>query len=229
MKHKPLKIGLYLWLSLVSIAAILSPNKVGMLDETTKNMYFHVPMSITATIAFLTSMIFSVRYLRRKNLDDDTRAESAASLGLLFNILATVTGSVWAKFMWGAFWHWDPRQTTIFVLLLIYSAYFALRSAVEIPEKRASLSAVYNIFAFPSVIFLYFVLPRLVPGLHPGAPEKGTTDVNPSVSHSTDIEIRLILYASMIGFISLFFWMQNLRTRQAMLAQQLADHQEKTL
>ncbi|NTV47288.1 MAG: cytochrome c biogenesis protein CcsA, partial [Chlorobiales bacterium] len=154
MKHKPLKIGLYIWLSLVCIFAILSPNKVGMLDETTKNMYFHVPMSITATVAFLTSMVFSVRYLRRKDLDDDIKAESAASLGLLFNILAMATGSIWAKFMWGAYWHWDPRQSTIFVLLLIYAAYFALRSAVEIPEKRASLAAVYNIFAFPSVIFL---------------------------------------------------------------------------
>lgn len=229
MKYKPLKIGLYIWLSLVCIAAILSPNRVGMLDDTTKNIYFHVPMSITATIAFLTSMVFSVKYLRGKNLDNDIKAESAASLGLLFNIMAMTTGSLWAKFMWGSFWNWDPRQTTIFVLMLIYAAYFALRSAVEIPEKRANLAAVYNIFAFPSVIFLYFILPRLVPGLHPGAPEKGTTDVNPSVSSSTDPAIRLILYASMIGFISLFFWLQNLRTRQALLEQQLADHHENTL
>ncbi|ACF13714.1 cytochrome c assembly protein [Chloroherpeton thalassium ATCC 35110] len=221
VKQLPLKIGIYIWLSLVIVFAILSPNKVGMLDETTKNMYFHVPMSIAATLAFFSSMWFGFRYLRHKNLEDDLKAEAASGLGFLFNILAMATGAIWAKFMWGAYWHWDPRQTTIFLLFLIYSAYFALRSAVEVPEKRASLSSVYSIFAFPPVIFLYFILPRMVPGLHPGAPEKNNPDVNPSVSGSTDMIIRLTLYAAMIGFAALYFWMHNLRSRSATLSAKL--------
>lgn len=222
IKQNWFKYTIYIWISLVLIIAILSPNKVGMLKETTKNMYFHVPMSITATIAFFSALWHSIVYLKTKNELEDLKAQSSAELGFMFNILAMVTGAFWAKFMWGEYWHWDPRQTTIFLLFLIYAAYFALRSAIDSPEKRGNLSAVYNIFAFPSVIFLYFVLPRLVPGLHPGAPEKGTTDVNPSVSSSTDPEIRIILYLSMIGFIALFFWLKKLRYRIEVLDHQLS-------
>ncbi len=184
-----------------------------MLEETTKNMYFHVPMAIAATVAFFSAMWHSIQYLRAKDELQDFKAVSSAELGFVFNILAMVTGAFWAKFMWGEYWHWDPRQTTIFLLFLIYAAYFALRSAIDSPEKRGNLSAVYNIFAFPAVIFLYFVLPRLIPGLHPGSPEKDNSDVNPSVSSSTDPEIRFILYLSMIGFVALFFWLKQIRYR----------------
>jgi heme exporter protein C len=214
--------GLFLWFIVVAVFAILSPNKVGMLSDTTRNIYYHVPMAITATIAFLTSVWFSVKYLRGKNLDDDLKAEAASGLGFLFNLLAMVTGAVWAKMTWGAFWHWDPRQTTIFLVFLIYAAYFALRSAIPSAERKAALSAVYLIFSFPALIFLYYVLPRMISGLHPGSPEQGEAGVNPAVSGTTDTTIRLILYASMLGFIALFFWLHNLRVRQARLAEKLA-------
>ncbi|MFN3427594.1 MAG: cytochrome c biogenesis protein [Candidatus Thermochlorobacter sp.] len=212
-------IGLYVWFVVIIAAALLSPNKVGMLNETTRNMYFHVPMAITAVIAFLTSVWYSIAYLRTKDLEHDTAAEAASSLGFLFNLLAMVTGAIWAKVTWGQFWHWDPRQTTIFLVFLMYSAYFALRASVPAAEKRATLASVYSIFSFPALIFLYFILPRMVPGLHPGS-DKG--DVNPAVSSTTDIEIRLILYGSMLGFIALFFWLHNLRVRSARLEQHLA-------
>ncbi len=219
MTAKLFQFGLYAWFCAVIGFAILSPNKVGMLNETTKNMYFHVPMSITAVVAFLTSVWFSVKYLRGKNLDDDLNAEAASGLGFMFNLLAMITGAIWAKVTWGAFWHWDPRQTTIFLVFLIYAAYFALRSAIPAAEKRAALASVYSIFSFPALIFLYFVLPRLIPGLHPGS-DKG--DVNPAVSSTTDPMIRVILYASMLGFAALFFWMHNLRVRQMRLEQKLS-------
>jgi heme exporter protein C len=214
--------GLYFWIAVVIIFAIASPNKVGMLAETTKNIYFHVPMSITAVIAFFTSLWFGIKFLRGRNLEDDAKAEAASGLGFLFNLLAMITGAVWAKAVWGAFWHWDPRQTTIFLVFLMYAAYFALRSAVGSAEKRAMLSSVYSIFSFPAPIFLYFVLPRMVSGLHPGSPENGEAGVNPAVSSTTDVTIRLVLYASMAGFIALFFWLHNLRVRQMKLAAQLS-------
>jgi heme exporter protein C len=218
MTSKYFQFGLFAWLCGVIVFAISSPNKVGMLSETTKNMYFHVPMSITAVIAFFTSVWFSVRYLRGKDLNDDLNAEAASGLGFMFNLLAMITGAIWAKVTWGAFWHWDPRQTTIFLVFLIYAAYFALRSSIPAEEKRAALSSVYSIFAFPALIFFYFVMPRLVPGLHPGS-DKG--DVNPAVSTTTDPAIRVILYCSMVGFIALFFWLHNLRVRQMKLEQKL--------
>lgn len=221
MKKQVFQVGLYLWFVGVIVFAIASPNKVGMLAETTKNIYFHVPMAITAVVAFFTSVWFSVKYLKTRDLQNDMNAEAASGLGFLFNMLAMITGAIWAKVTWGAFWHWDPRQTTIFLVFLMYSAYFALRSAVDSAEKRATLSSVYSIFSFPALIFLYFVLPRLVPGLHPGSPEGGEAGINPAVSSTTDPTIRAVLYCSMLGFIALFFWLHNLRVRQMKLTEKL--------
>jgi len=223
MKKQVFQVGLYLWFVGVIVFAIASPNKVGMLAETTKNIYFHVPMAITAVVAFFTSVWFSVKYLKTRDLQNDMNAEAASGLGFLFNMLAMITGAIWAKVTWGAFWHWDPRQTTIFLVFLMYAAYFALRSAVDSAEKRATLSSVYSIFSFPALIFLYFVLPRLVPGLHPGSPEGGEAGINPAVSSTTDATIRAVLYCSMLGFIALFFWLHNLRVRQMKLTEKLID------
>ncbi|MFN3561497.1 MAG: cytochrome c biogenesis protein [Chloroherpetonaceae bacterium] len=222
MKRQIFQVGLYVWFVGVIVFAIASPNKVGMLAETTKNIYFHVPMAITAVVAFFTSVWFSVKYLKTRDLESDMKAEAASGLGFLFNILAMMTGAIWAKVTWGAFWHWDPRQTTIFLVFLMYSAYFALRSAVDSAEKRATLSSVYSIFSFPALIFLYFVLPRLVPGLHPGSPEGGEAGINPAVSSTTDPTIRAVLYGSMLGFIALFFWLHSLRVRQMKLVEKIS-------
>ena len=80
---------------------------------------------------------------------------------------ATVTGSLWAKAMWGAYWNWDPRETSIFFILLLYSAYLALRGSIDGDEKRARLSAIYSVVAFVAVPFLIFVVPRIYVTLHP--------------------------------------------------------------
>ena len=104
-----------------------------------------------------------------EKFDDDVKSYAAAQLGMIFCILATVTGAVWAKFAWGSFWSWDPRQTSIFALLLIYGAWFALRSSIESEEKRATLSSVYSMIAFVTVPFFIFIMPRIMTGLHPGS------------------------------------------------------------
>lgn len=211
------KFGIYVWLATVITLAMFSQAIVPGLGETTKNTYFHVSMSFTATVAFFLSMWHSIQFLRTRNLDNDLNAEAAAGLGFLFNVLAMITGAIWARFTWGQFWNWDPKQTAIFVLLLIYAAYFALRSSVETAEKRARLASVYNIFAFPSALFLYFILPRLMPGLHPGAMENGQMGTNPAVSNTTSPEIRILLYTSFAGFLALFLWLWNVRVRQLRL------------
>ncbi len=182
------------------------------LEERAKIIFFHVPVSWLTVIAFLVSMWFGIKYLRTKNLEHDDTSATAAALGLLFCILATTTGSVWAKFNWGSFWNWDPRETSIFVLLLVYGAYFALRSAVEVDEKRASLSAVYSILAFVTVPFFIFIMPRIMPGLHPGSAD----DVNsgPVVSSGgMDGTMRVVLYSMLAGYVTLFTWIMRIQKR----------------
>ena len=188
------------------------------LYERIRILNLHVPMAWIAVVAYLISMIYSVRYLRSKNFEFDDKAAAAAALGTLFAILATVTGMLWAKYNWGKYWNWDPRQTSIFVLILIYAAYFALRSAIDNDESKARLSSVYSIFAFITVPFLVFILPRLATGLHPGSAD----DVNagPVVSTnqgSLDSNLMYSFGVSLLAFTTVFFWMLNIRIRQMKL------------
>ncbi len=182
------------------------------LEEKARNIFYHVPVAWTTVVAFLTSMFFGWRYLRSSKIDDDIRSVVAAGLGLLFCALATITGSLWAKFNWGSFWNWDPRETSIFALLLIYGAYFALRSAIDEEERRAKLSAVYSSIAGLTVPFFIFVLPRLVGGLHPGA--KGDpSGSGPVVQFKMAGNMLVVFFAGLIGFSLFFVWLFSLRVR----------------
>jgi len=186
------------------------------LEEKARIIFFHVPTAWLSVMAFVTSMIYGIMYLRRRDPMDDLTSASAAGLGLLFTVLATVTGAFWAKFNWGSYWNWDPRETSIFVLLLIYGAYFSLRAAVEVEEKRATLSSVYSIIAALTVPFFVFIMPRMMTGLHPGA--KGDPDgAGPVIEFKMSPNMRIVFFASLIAFTMLFLWMLSLRVRTARL------------
>jgi heme exporter protein C len=138
------------------------------LGNTGRIIIMHVPTAWLSTLAFGIAAVYSILYLRRRRAGDDDRALAAVEQGLLFSVLATATGSVFAKVVWGSFWNWDPRETSILVLLLIYGAYFALRSAIEDTERRQLLAAVYAVLAFATAPILTFVVPRLADTtLHP--------------------------------------------------------------
>ncbi len=190
------------------------------LEQKARNIFFHVPVAWTSVMAFLVSLFYGFRYLRTKDYDYDIKSVSSAGLGFLFCLLATITGSIWAKFNWGSFWNWDPRETSIFVLLLIYGAYFALRSALASDEVRARLSAVYAIIAGLTAPFFIFVMPRLVGGLHPGA--KGdAAGAAPIAQLHMPANMRLVFFAGLLGFSLLFIWLLNLRIRAARIEYRL--------
>ncbi|TAK93594.1 hypothetical protein EPO05_07035, partial [Patescibacteria group bacterium] len=161
------KLLIFVVMAVMIVASFVTPAPQKVIGEASRVFYYHIPQAWVCVIAFAVSMVFSIRYLMKRQLAEDDRASVAAGLGLIFCILATITGSVFAKVTWGSFWNWDPRETSIFILLLIYGAYFALRGAIETEERRATLAAVYSIFAFVTVPFLIFVVPRMVPSLHP--------------------------------------------------------------
>ena len=175
--------------------------------ESARIVIFHVPTAWVGTLAFLISCITSVMYLWKRQPIDDIRASVSAALGLVFCTLATITGAVFAKIMWGAYWNWDPRQTSITFLLLIYAAYFALRGAIQDPEQRATLAAVYAILAFVTVPFLMFVVPRIYWSLHPD------TIINTRGVNEFDSRYTWVLLASMAGFTGFFTWLYTLECR----------------
>ena len=231
---KYVKLGAVTLVTVVIIAGIsipLVPQPVSWfqfpvipgLEEKARNIFFHVPTAWTTVVAFLVSLYYGARYLRTKQIDDDIRSVSSAGLGLTFCILATITGSIWAKFNWGSFWNWDPRETSIFVLLLIYGAYFALRSSLEVEETRAKLSAVYSIVAGLTVPFFVFVMPRIMSGLHPGA-EGDPSGSTPVAQLHMPPNMLTVFFFSLIGFTLLYVWMFNVRVRLARIEYQQSSH-----
>ena len=137
------------------------------LGDYVRIAFFHIPCAWVSVIAFFCAAYWGARYLRTRELRFDGRSARSAVLGLIFTLFATGSGAVFSKLTWGAYWNWDPRQTTIFVLLLIYGAYVTLRLTIQDERARASSSAVYALFSFISVPFLVFILPRMFFSLHP--------------------------------------------------------------
>ncbi|HPW54435.1 MAG: cytochrome c biogenesis protein CcsA [Thermoanaerobaculaceae bacterium] len=201
-----------LWLAGVTVAGLLwAPAAAGFHGDSFRIVFFHVPQAWVAVLAFCVNLVASIRYLRTRAPLDDARAAAAARLGMLFAILATVTGSIFAKLEWGMFWNWDPRETSIVILLLIYAAYFALRQAVVDEERRASLAAAFAIFAFVTMPFLIFVIPRVYSSLHPNLVEA----TQGAVRFKMDPGMRLVLFSALAGFTGLFAWLYSFEVRLA--------------
>lgn len=202
------KYFLLLWMLAVIWAAFFYVDAAeGFVGQSSRIVFFHVPTAWICTLAFLMSCVYSIRYLLKRESRDDIRAAVASKAGLIFAILATVTGSIFAKIMWGSYWNWDPRETSITILLLIYAAYFALRSAVADPERRATLAAVYAILAFVTVPFLVFVVPRIYWSLHPDSL------INTRGKIDFDTHYTQVFLASMAGFTGLYYWIYRLESR----------------
>jgi heme exporter protein C len=209
------------WLVVVIWAAFFyAPAARGFKGESARIVFFHIPQAWVAVLAFCVNLIASIRYLRGRDPLDDARAAAAARLGLVFSMLATVTGSLFARVMWGSFWNWDPREVSIAILLLVYAAYFALREAIPDEERRASLSAAYAVLAFVTMPFLVFVVPRIYWSLHPD------TIINTRGSLEMESRMLQVLMASLVGFTGLFCWLYTLDVRLARLGLNRRRRQE---
>ncbi|MCC7505717.1 MAG: cytochrome c biogenesis protein CcsA [Saprospiraceae bacterium] len=176
--------------------------------ESIRNTYYHVPMWFVLMFLFIASVWYSIRYLGKPDPDFDRKAAGYAEAGLLFGFLGLFTGMVWANYAWGKPWSNDIKQLMTAVALLIYLAYFILRRSFDEPEKGARLAAVYNIFAFASLIPLLYIVPRMFASLHPGAtgnPAFGSEDL--------DNTMRAVFYPSILGWTLLGFWIASLRIR----------------
>lgn len=188
---------------------------MAILNETIRNMYFHVTMWFAMMILMIVSLVNSIRYLGDFNLQSDMRAEESARMAMVFGVLGILTGMIWAKYTWGAWWVNDVQLNGAAGTLLVYSAYFLLRGSLDDEQKRARLAAVYSIFAFAMMVVFIIVLPRMTDSLHPG---KGG---NPGFSsYDLDTDLRKVFYPAIIGWTLLGVWIMNLRIRYRKLLQQ---------
>ncbi|WP_232803180.1 cytochrome c biogenesis protein [Gracilimonas amylolytica] len=198
-----------IWMTVViSAGFLIYIPEIPILEQTARNIFFHVPMWMTMFVLFLISFWYSIKYLNEPDPVFDIKASSAASVGVAFGVCGLLTGSLWARFTWGSWWTFaEPKMNLAALALMIYVAYFMLRSAFDDREKRAKLAAVYNIFAVTTIPFLLYVVPRQLTSLHPGA------DGNPAFSEITADELRFILYPAFIGFIALGIWIYDIHHR----------------
>ncbi|GAB4338129.1 MAG: cytochrome c biogenesis protein CcsA [Flammeovirgaceae bacterium] len=195
--------------------------RLAILNETIRNLYFHVTMWFGMVILLAASTIYSIKQLQTPSLRNDILAVECANVGVLFGILGLITGMIWAQYTWGSFWSGDPKQKVSAIALMIYFAYFILRGSFEDNEQKSRVSAIYNIFAFATYIPLIFVVPRLTDdSLHPG--NGGNPGFN---AYDLDAKLRIVFYPAVIGWTLLGFWLVDVRTRLRLLKQKLEDLQ----
>jgi heme exporter protein C len=190
-----------------------------ILQETIRNLMFHVPMWFSMMLLFIISIVYSIKYLRSNNENHDRVAYMAIYVGLLFGVLGILTGSLWARFTWGHWWVYeDPKLNGSALTVIIYLAYIILRNSVNEEQKRARLAAVYNVFAFAMMIVFIWVVPRMVDSLHPG------NGGNPAFSnYDLDSTLRMVFYPAVLGWMGLSIWILTLRLRIQKIKKQLEN------
>jgi heme exporter protein C len=192
------------------------------LEETSRNLFFHVGMWAAMMTLFTVSVVNSVRYLRTFDLKYDIYARQYATTGIAFGILGYSTGAIWMSYTWAdpnnpLFESFsavarEPKLIGTAIAMLIYFAYMVLRNSINDMDKRARVSAVYNIFAYAMLFPAIWIIPRILPSLHPG--QEG----NPALNFKdVSSEMRMVEYPAFIGWALLGVWIATVKIRLAIL------------
>jgi heme exporter protein C len=194
----------------------------GRLQESIRNLFFHVPMWFGMMILFIVSVVYSIKFLSKPSDKLDIYASEYARSGVILGILGIATGAVWARYQWGAYWSGDPKQNGAAIAVLIYLAYFVLRGSFTDVDKRNRVAAVYNIFAFAMLFPTIWILPRLTESLHPGG--EGS-EGNPALN-GRDLapEMRMVFWPAVLGWTLLTVWITTLRIRTQLLIEKQLQH-----
>jgi heme exporter protein C len=186
-----------------------------------KILYIHATAAFVALyLAFVLMAIAGALYLWLKDEKLDRVAESAAEVGLVFTTVVLVTGPLWGKTIWGAWWTWDARLTSTLFLWFIILAYTLLRGAVEDRARRARYSAVLGILAALLVPFIHLSV-YMFRTLHPMP-----IVLKPSAP-SMPSEMQVTFLAAFVAFVLLFAAMIRARYRVAVLRDRLADLEQE--
>ncbi len=195
-----------------------------IIHQSIRNLYFHVCMWFAMMVMFIISFIYSIKYLSSSKYKNDIYASGYASVGIYLGLLGYVTGAIWANYTWltdqnqslGSILK-EPKLIGAAIAILIYGAYFVLRGSFTDIDKKARVTAVYNIFAFAMLFPSIWIIPRMVGSLHPGAP--GSDSGNPALNAQNDLDagMRMIFWPAVIGWSLLSAWIATLRIRIQLL------------
>jgi len=223
------------WWKILSVVLLIYTFTAGLLwdvphlpalQETIRNLYFHVCMWFCMMILFTISVIYAIKYLRSNNLKHDIYSRQFATVGIVFGVLGYASGAIWMSYTWAdpnnpAFQSFsavarEPKLIGAAIALLIYFAYLVLRDSIVDLDKKARVSAVYNIFAFALLFPTIWIIPRILPSLHPGG-ENGNPALN---TNDIDNSMRIVFYPAIIGWTLLGVWITTLKIRLNLLKEQ---------
>ncbi len=210
--------AVWMFIAINLVFLYVGPVKGFMFPDGARLILFHVPCAWLATVCYVVGAVYAIKFLAGASKLDprmremtDFKVSASMELGLLFSILTTITGSIFAKMQWGMFWNWDPRETSIIIICSLFAAYVVLRSAITDPDKRARLCSAYALVAIIPGLFLIWVLPRIVETLHEGANDG-------IVGGGLGGGYRLVMYLFVLpAYIGTFVWLFQMRVRCARL------------
>src|ERR1700709_84051 len=178
--------------------------------DTVKIMFLHVPAAWTAMMAYGLLALCSLLGLVWRHPLSDVAAKTAAPLGAVFTALGLITGSLWGKPMWGAWWVWDARLTSFLLLLLIYLGYIALWNAIEDEVRAARAAAILALVGVPNLIIIKFSV-EWWSTLH-----QGESLMRSDGSHVAAVFMWPLLLSG-LGYTLLFFTLWTVRIRTEIL------------
>jgi heme exporter protein C len=192
------------------------------LEETSRNLFFHVGMWAAMMTLFTISVVNAIKYLRTLNIKYDIYSRHYATVGIVFGLLGYSTGAIWMSYTWAdpnnplfesfSALAREPKLIGAAIALLIYFAYLVLRDSINDMDKRARISAVYNIFAYAMLFPAIWIMPRLLPSLHPG--QEG----NPALNFKdVSSAMRMVEWPAFIGWALLGVWITTLKIRLSLL------------
>lgn len=176
--------------------------------------YFHMGTVLVATIAFIIVFIASIMFLIKNKRSWDILAYASAELGVFFITLTIITGSIWAKPVWGTWWTWDPQLTTTFILWVLYIVYLIIRSSAGDSERKAKFSAIFAIIAFFDLPLVY-ISARVMRGISPVVFGPGGGGIVPEMLHT--------LLVTFVGFTLLFILLLTERIKLEKMKDQVKE------
>ncbi len=210
------------WVGLLGLVLVLVGSYMGLfvaprerfMGDVQRIMYIHVPTAQVTLLIFTATFVGAVGWLWKQAWKWDHLVEGSIHTGLLFGALLAVQGAVWAKPTWGVWWTWDPRLTSVAVMVLSFLGILALRSFVDDPVKRATWSATASVIAWVNIPFVYLCV-RWMASLHQTQTQ----------SHQMDPAMKLPLNLSSIAvlLIAIHFVAVRWRIAARQRARELAE------
>jgi heme exporter protein C len=212
-------ISIILFLVALGMVFLFAPLELTM-NYVQKIFYFHIANAWVGMLGFITAAIAGIFYLVKHDPDWDIIELAAVEISMVFFLIAIISGSIWARPTWGAYWTWEPRLTTAAILELIYVAYLLLRQGIDDPDRRARFSAVYTLIGAISVPITFFSI-RLFRTIHPVIIGVSSTSSQGSFDMSSKMLVTMFfaLGAFSVIFVTLF-WHRIRLGRLAQLVEQ---------